>query len=234
MEKFPIKKNYADLIYEGGKAGFAAIGPLQVLFENIFTAPLQKRQQIWLGKMAEAIEKLEENIEGLKAENLKDNDVFITIALQASQIALRNHQEEKLKALRNAVYNSVLPNSPKVDIQSMFLRWIDQFTPSHLKILSFLNDPRVWMQNNRIRHPGVIVEILTIIQLSVMPELKLEFIKQIIHDLQKEGLVKQGDVLSATDQGMFQSRTTEVGRIFLSFITSKDLENVSVPKKRQG
>ncbi|NER07865.1 MAG: hypothetical protein F6K17_37605, partial [Okeania sp. SIO3C4] len=48
-------------------------------------------------------------------------------------------QQEKLEALRNAILNSAIPNSLKDDIQAIFLKWIDEFTVSHIRLLKMLD-----------------------------------------------------------------------------------------------
>ncbi|HTS57938.1 MAG TPA: hypothetical protein VMH03_10335, partial [Terriglobales bacterium] len=45
--------------------------------------------------------------------------------LQATQIALRTHQEEKLEALRNAVVNSTSGQVLEDDVRAVFLNLVD-------------------------------------------------------------------------------------------------------------
>ncbi|MGD1698652.1 hypothetical protein [Dapis sp. BLCC M229] len=68
-----------------------------------------------------------------------DNPTFQTTFKKAIRIAECEHQQEKLEALRNAVLNSAIPNSLKDDIQAIFLKWIDELTVSHIKLLRMLN-----------------------------------------------------------------------------------------------
>jgi hypothetical protein len=89
----------------------------------------------------------------LTPERLAQDDVFVTVVMQTSQIALRNHQVEKLEALRNAVLNSVL-STIEEDEKFVFLRLIDQLTPLHLRTLKFLDDPGAWMQRHGMQNPG--------------------------------------------------------------------------------
>jgi hypothetical protein len=77
-------------------------------------------------------------IEG-KLESLAANPTFVTTVLQATQIALRTHQEEKLEALRNAVANSG-GNQLQDDTRAVFLNLVDTFTPTHLRILKYFKD----------------------------------------------------------------------------------------------
>jgi hypothetical protein len=71
---------------------------------------------------------------------LGDNPAFITTVMHATQVALRTHQQEKLDALRNAVMNAATGNTPEEDLQSLFLTFIEEFTPTHLRILNLIRD----------------------------------------------------------------------------------------------
>ncbi len=46
--------------------------------------------------------KLIKEKEGLSIEKLRENEVFISVISQATLAAIRTHEKEKLKALRNA------------------------------------------------------------------------------------------------------------------------------------
>ena len=112
--------NASDLAREVGKAIVSAIpaasGPLQVIFENVFSAPIEKRKQAWLEQLADVVTEVQKRVEGLTPEKLAANEAFITVTMQASQVAIRNHQQEKSQALRNAILNSVL-RRPKEDAE---------------------------------------------------------------------------------------------------------------------
>ncbi len=68
-----------------------------------------------------------------------DNPTFQTTFKKAIRIADVHNQQEKLEAWRNAVLNSATPNFPKDDIQAIFLKWIDEFTVSHIRLLRMLH-----------------------------------------------------------------------------------------------
>ena len=129
------------------KAGLSAIpivgGPAAEIFAAIIVPPLTRRRDEWLQSVANGLAELEKKVEGFKIESLAKNDVFITTVMYATQVAIRNHQAEKLEALANVVLNSALRAGIDEDTQQMFLGYIDSLTQSHLKVLSFLDDPRV-------------------------------------------------------------------------------------------
>ena len=227
MEKLPKSRSAGDIARDVGRAIISVIpsagGPLQVLFENVFAAPIEKRKQAWLEQLAGVVTEVQNQMEGLTAEKLAANEAFITVAMQASQIAIRNHQHEKLEALRNAVLNSALPNPPQEDEQMIFLRLVDQLTPWHLRVLSLLHNPVEWMEWNRIANPGWSVGGVSTVIEHCFPQHRgqRDTYDQIVRDLQVEGLLGQGQFihLTMTERGMLESRTTERGKRFVKFIT---------------
>ncbi|NUO19429.1 hypothetical protein HUU59_08290 [bacterium] len=227
MNKQPDEESAGDAVHTVTKAALSAIpivgGPVQVLFESIFTAPLEKRKAAWLNELAGVVKELEARIDEFTPDMLSNNEDFISAVMLASQIALRNHQVEKLAALRNAVFNSALPSALDFDTKMVFLRLIDDLTPTHLKILKFLRDPRSWIEVNKIAKPNWSMGgVSTVLELC-LPEMKgkRDIYDRIVHDLQAEGLLSQGGFLhgTMTEDGMLASRISGFGAEFLAYIT---------------
>lgn len=227
MENIPTGKTATDIAREVGRAIVSAIpaagGPLQVAFENIFTSPIEKRKEAWLNQLADVINEVQKRVSEITPERLAENDAFVTVVMQASQVAIRNHQQAKIEALRNAVLNAALPNPPHEDEQMIFLRLIDQLTPWHLRVLSVLNDPIQWMERNKIHNPGWGMGGASTVLEHCLPDLQgqRETYDQIVLDLQGQGMLGQGQFLHVmmTGGGMVASRTTERGRRFIRFIS---------------
>ena len=99
------KKTSGDTAHTLAKAVLSAVpaigGPLSVLFESVFTEPIEKRKQEWLARLALSIDLLTKKINDLTTERLSKDQVFISVAFHASQVALRCHQAEKLEALQH-------------------------------------------------------------------------------------------------------------------------------------
>lgn len=228
MDDFPTKKSAGDVAREIGRAVVslvpAAGGPLQVVFENFFTSPIEKRKEAWLQQLADVVKEIEERVAGLTPEKLAESEAFVTVAMQASQIALRNHQQAKLEALRNAVLNAALPNPPQEDEQMIFLRLIDQLAPWHLSVLSVLDDPVRWMGRHGVANPNWGMGGTSTVLEHCLPDLRgqRDTYDQIVRDLQSEGLLGQGQFLhvTMTGGGMVASRTTDRGKRFIGFISS--------------
>lgn len=223
--------NTADVAREFARAAASLIpvagGPIQVLFENIFASPLEKRKREWLEQMAEAIQDLQQRVSDITPESLAANEVFITVALSAFPMAIRNHQKEKLDALRNAVLNSALTDTLDENEQLIFLRLVDHLTPWHLRFLFLLQHPRDWMARNCIPTPSwSMASIATVVE-HCFPDLvgRQDVYEQIIRDLQTEGLVQQGKIAFTmmTAAGAMETRTTPLGDRFAKFISAPSM-----------
>ena len=198
-------------------------GPLSVILETAFAPPIERRREKWLKQLGEIVSHLEQRVADLTPEKLSQNEVFITIALQATQIALRNHHEEKLSALKGAVLHSALPNGPEEHLQLMFLQFVDELTPTHLAMLALFNSPVQWMQQHQIQYPAWGMGGVSTVVEHCFPALrgKREVYEQVVRDLQTRGLIRQGQFLNITmtGNGMVESRTSDIGRAFIDYVS---------------
>ena len=221
------RKSVGDVAHALVKAGISAIpiagAPAAEIFALIVTPPYERRRDEWIQSVGNGLKELAGKIEGFKIEELSQNETFITTVTHASQAAIRNHQKEKLDALRNAVLNAALPNPPQEDLQLIFLTFIDSFTPWHLAILKFFDNPKEWGQRHEITYqsygmgsPSTILE-KSFTELNGKRDLYDLFVK----DLFSRGLMSTDSLhTSMSESGMFASRTTDMGKQFLKFITS--------------
>src|ERR1700728_4144429 len=108
-------------------------------FIRLIGSPIERRRNEWMENMAAMVRRLE--AESLTIESLQANDRFISAVLQASTIAQRTHRKEKLDALRNALMNIALTETPDETLESIFLGYIDSFTEWHARILSVYEAP---------------------------------------------------------------------------------------------
>lgn len=196
------------------KAGLSSIpyagGPAAEFFSSIIVPPLSKRRDEWIESIAQELKALEEKVEGFTVEKLSQHETFITTIMHASQVAIRTHQKEKLKALRNSILNVALSNYLEEDLIFIFLHFVDNFTPWHLRMLKFFENP----------HPikGYFLE-------AQFPELKgqRDFCNMIAKDLVSGGLISEWistDIKRSTDSLSELYIRTEIGEQFINFITS--------------
>lgn len=219
-----------DIAHTAAAAGLSAIpvvgGPAAAIFSAVIVPPLQKRRDDWIESIAERLKDLEDRVDDLDLADLKDNEGFITTVMHASQAAIRNHDEEKLEALRNAILNAALPTAPDDDLQLMFLDYVDRLTPWHLRILAFFDDPKGWAERNDVTFSRMTMGAPAHILEEGYPELadRKEFYAQVVKDLFARGLMNT-DSLDTTmsEQGIYARRTSAMGREFLQFVTAPDV-----------
>jgi len=200
-------------------------GAAKEIFNAIVAPPLAKRQAKWIESVVDKLRELEGRVEGFKIENLPENETFITIITYATTIALRNHQEEKLEALRNAVLNTAVSPSLEEDLRHMFINFVDELTPWHLRLLKYFNNPELWLTQNNIPIPNFYAGGSSAVMHVAFPELETNFAfaGQLIRDLRSRGL-SSTDLNSMntmkTRSGMFSPLATPLGRQFLAYIAS--------------
>ena len=136
---YPPKSTTGDVLHavvKGGLSGIPFAGGLAAEFFGLVLAPpLSKRRDEWMESVAKRLDDIEANV-----DSMRNDPAFVTTLTQATQIALRSHQEEKLEALRNAVISSAMGTAPQDDIRAIFLNLVDVFTPTHLHILRYFQN----------------------------------------------------------------------------------------------
>lgn len=100
---------------------------------NLYLNPLERRKQRWVVEVSRALNDIYQRYE-LLPEALQKDERFISFLFETTSIALKNHQQLKLDALRNALVECVDPASNE-DTSFQFLRYVDELTPSHLQLL---------------------------------------------------------------------------------------------------
>lgn len=223
----PPKASKADTAFKVVRAGLGAIpyagGAAAELYSSVITPPLAKRRDQWMESVGKGLEELEEKVADFSVEALSENPAFITAVMHASQAAIRNHQEEKLDALRNAVLNVAIGRAPDEDIHLMFLNFVDTLTPWHLRILRFFQNPKEYGEAKSITYPNYMTGGPSNVLEDTFSELRERrtFYDQIVKDLFSRGLLNTDSLhVTMSSQGMFAKRTTEMGDAFIAFITS--------------
>ena len=231
-ESIPQESSRDDL-HRVARAALSTIpivgGAAVELFNHLLAPPIQRRRDAWLNDLAQRLAKLEQ--EGrVKIEDLQHSDEFISTVMQASQVAVRNHQKEKLDALRNAVMNTAIGQAPDDAKREMFLAFIDDFTVWHLKVLAFLNAPDGWARQHGLHmQQNVVCHTVEAALYNQFAELYREpdFRKALIRDLRSRSLIQSDDSdfeFCAASGGRRTPATTPLGRDFLRFISEPEGE----------
>lgn len=222
-ERSTDKATAATIIEAGLSAVPVAGGPLAVMWAALVGAAYEKRREQWQREMTEAVQDLFDQVDELTPKSLAANPDFLDALVDATMTATATGQREKLDALRNAVLNTALPGELDSDSQAMFLRYVRDFTPSHLRLLKLLDDPPAWFAAHGIPWPNVSMGGLgSVVVERGMPEMagRKELYRRMFADLNAAGLSNTGDLGGTmTGHGLTQQRTTETGRAFLRFIS---------------
>src|SRR5271157_4996393 len=189
-----------------------------------------EKEEEWYELVAEAVRELETRLPRLTTEVLSESPTFGRAVSDASRIALRTRDNEKLQALLNAIQNSALPDPPGGAVQFFFLRFVDELTPVHLQVLTLLNDPREWLRTHGIAEDTFRFSTIESFVGTCMPAMggRAEMCGRIFRTLQARGLVQQhraGALM--THDGLLAPRTTAMGRQFLQYIAKPRLEESS-------
>jgi hypothetical protein len=213
----PPKRSKGDIAHSVAKAALGSIpvagNAAAEFFQLLVTPPLERRRDEWISEIDARLKKLE--TEGITLSSLQANKQFISTLLQATQMALRTHQQEKLEALRNAVVNSARPGAEESE-QQMFLNFVDIFTGWHIQILRLFRTPPTVST--------ILSGPLSAVIERQFPELRgrRDFYDQVWRDLFFRGLVNTEELqVMMTAHGLTQQRTTPLGNRFLDFIGAR-------------
>lgn len=198
-------------------------GPAAELMDVVLRPRVEERRTEWLNSLAEHLAALSEDVDGLTIESLADDPVFISAMLQASTIAIRNHEDEKLDALRNAVLNVAIHSTPEEDEVALFITFIDTFTPWHLRILAFLADKRGTAERRgSAPFPNWTMGGVSTVLDHTYPELagRRSLYDLVVADLNRSGLITISDLhaTGTADGYMFAKQSSPMGDRFLAFI----------------
>jgi hypothetical protein len=132
------KKDTVHSFVEGGLSGIPFGGGLAAkIFKRCIVSPYEKRFNDWKNTVTEKLNELLSS--GLvKWEDLEGNERFLTVFIQCTQAAMRQHHEEKLNLLLNALSNTAQQNYIEEDLESTFVRYIDELSVTHFYLLTFL------------------------------------------------------------------------------------------------
>lgn len=226
------------------ETGIVSANPLLVVtgatavFGSILAPTLAARREKWFSDLKRELDNLKAKIKDFDPERNLQNDDVVTAVLQATQIALRTHNDEKLKILRNAVLNTVLRINIDEDKKSMFLNLVDDLTPTDIAVLKICYHPHEIIKKLVISGTKLNVnETIDKHQVTILTDfgtyLKIEsnFYAVILNNLEAKGLLvntksthTSGLPVNETEniiKGLISQtneRTTSFGREFLRFI----------------
>lgn len=224
------KETKDDIAYGVAKAVLGSIpvvgATASELLQLLVTPPLEKRRNEWMIEVGEKLKQLEQK-EELDLIKLSNNDVFIDVVLQTTQLALRTSEKEKIQYFKNVILNSAVEENPNITEVQIFLNFISTFTVWHIKILKLFDNPENWFKKNGKSLPNYMAAGLSNVLEEAYPELngKRELYDLIWDDLLRAGLHKTSGLhTTMTGSGLMTPRTTTFGKEFLEFITESPID----------
>ncbi len=197
---------------------------------NLYLNPLERRKKRWIEEVTSAINEIEVRF-SLLPQTLETNEQFVSFLYHATIIALKDHRTEKLRALRNALISVAEPTDIAEDLSFQFLRYVDEFSPSHLRVLC-------WIDESMNSLPTNLEELYVSFQQSMSGPLDRAHFRVIVRDLDARLLVHLGDIDDFPEYASLKSHIllqdtsirpltlTTLGRAFVDFVHAKTHETV--------
>jgi hypothetical protein len=218
-------REIAERVAEAALGSVPLVGnALAVTFVTALSWRLDQRRDEWLTGLAEKVEEVCKQVDGLDLETLLDDDRFVDAVMTATRTVEHTHQEEKISALRNAVLNSVAPDAPDADTQAIFLNLIDRFTPSHLRLLTLWDDPPAWFESHGLTPPtAAYMASRTVTVEAGLPEMqgRKEFYGLIASELGSAGMLTASLSGNVQPPSLMSRLTTDFARQFIRFISPR-------------
>jgi hypothetical protein len=185
----------------------------------VCSTPAQRRRDDYLQDVSNRLRALED-AGLLTSEDLNSED-FITAVLRTVPAAMSTAAAEKRAALRNAALNTALGRQPAEDLFEMFLRYVEDLTPLHIKLLVLFDDPDDRCREAGIDFSGIISGAPWQVVCGLYPDLtgEDEVCSHAWSELNARGLVNTDSLKGMmTARGIMARRTSELGRRFVQFI----------------
>lgn len=164
--------------------------PALEILNAIIEPPIEKRKRQWMLEITEVVNDLQNKF-NQDIENLVNNEQFISVLLHTSQIAIKNHQKEKICALKIALLNSAREETLTEDQQFIFLRLLDDFSVSHINILKSTYHGFCWSPKTKESNHSTWLELSRVL-LGEFEEFqdKSDLLYQLISDLESKKLLR--------------------------------------------
>lgn len=206
----------ADVLLPG--VGYA----LQQLVSHIVAEPLQKRRDNWFRQVGSTLADLKQRLGELDLDGLSTNEEFITTVHAATQSAMNTHSEARRRALCNAIANVALGMTLEDALRGRFMRYIDQFSEAHTRVLGVLSNPSAFPNAVKAAKDTYMGAQERVIRAEISAaEMDDATFQSVLDDLSAERLIPPGSMKGMVSQGsLLQKQSTPTGDRFLAFISS--------------
>lgn len=228
MSKTPENHASSELVtalVKGTVGAIPWVGTLIAEVGSVYFNPLEKRKREWAGEVTQAIEEIRSRF-GLLPEELQKDEKFVSFLYHATISGLKNHQQQKIEALRAAIVSSANPSGAAEDITFQYLRYIDDLTVTHTLILRCLNEHSGTLSSFKEVEP-----VYALVQRHSGVSLERAEFRAFLNDLDAKFLIRIGDIADFPEFASGQSAildqsssikplsVTSLGVGFLAFIT---------------
>ena len=217
------KRTAIEVAAEGGAGMVPFVGGLlAATLSAYFSATQENRTREWMEEMADVVQELLDRIEDLEVADLAEDPDFFDAAVAAARIATATSSAEKHAALQNALFNVGLGDSLDADKRAIYLRYIDELTPSHIRSMRFLDNPTGWFDEHGLQWPNVYAGGLISVVEVAFPKWGTDepFLDTLAADLVARSLIENPGLRTVmTGEGLKAQRTKPKGREFMAFIS---------------
>ena len=214
------KRTAVEVASEGAVGAIPFVGSLlAATLSAFFSATQENRTREWMEEMAEVVQELLDRVEDLEAQDLADNPAFYDAAVAAARIATATSAAEKHQALQNALFNVGMGDGLDADKRAIFLRYVDELTPSHIALLRVADNPPGWFEARGLAWPSG--GLLGVVKAAFPAWANDEsFIDTLAADLSSRGLTDGLPLrVMMTGNGVRARRTKPKGHEFMAFVS---------------
>jgi hypothetical protein len=217
----------ADIALIGTVGLVPFVGPaLAKVFEVAVQRPVAKRQTEFLKELLAETQRLAASVAAFAPDRLASNETFVSAVALAVRAASYTQHDDKRTALRNVVLNTARLVDPDEDLVFMFLRFIDELTPIHLRLLDYLADPYGWFDREGIRRPDISSGPRMAALQAALPNIadRPVVMDQALSELDTRGLITKSMLSGVvTANSIFSTVLTDLGREFLGFVRAPEI-----------
>jgi hypothetical protein len=198
--------------------------PLTGGIASLMTDYIPSRRQRRLEEFTERLAADLARLQGRIREETVLTDEFAHIFEQCFRGAAENYQAEKLEAFRGILVNAATGCRAAADEQEYFLGLVRTLSALHLRILSFMADPRPYLETRGIPANTIRGGFSQFFPVAI-PGVELEVIKSAFGDLYQAGFINTDKAIFATmtsSQGLdlLAGRVSTLGKRFITFCTT--------------
>lgn len=210
-------RDHARTVVRAAISGVPGIGgPAAELFNVVIPSSLDRRRNAWFEIVDERLDRLEQN--GIDLEALGTDEGFVTIVIEATKAALVTHLEEKLVLLANCIESVALPEGRDDFLAMRFLQYVEELSPEHFIVLTYLADPYRWYEQHGITREPIMGPRRYAMDNAQLPVVG-EVLELVLTDLDQRGLANVGGLGGiVSDNAVYATLSTERGIQLLKFV----------------